>query len=96
MSEQVLTDGPLYVQLFQKAHQKIQFLERIEEQLQPLLVKRQELQEELRGVQEEINGELVQRLNRFPSPGRTSSAPGNHEVGGRFAAQSLTSLSPEE
>jgi len=44
--------------LFQKAHQKILMLDRLDEQLQQLLVKRTQLQEELRAVQAEINEEF--------------------------------------
>ena len=56
-------DGAPYVQLFQKAHQKIVLLERLEEQLAQLIAKRQDLQEELRLVQRNINEELETRIN---------------------------------
>ena len=51
-----------YVQLFQKAHQKIVLLERLDEQFTQLIVKRQELQEELRDIQTQINDEFETRL----------------------------------
>jgi hypothetical protein len=51
-----------YVQLFQKAHQKIVMLERLEEQVAQLVSKRQELQDELRDIQTQINDEFDTRL----------------------------------
>jgi hypothetical protein len=62
-TDQPTGDGAPYVQLFQKAHQKIVLLERLEEQLAQLLTKRQDLQEELRMVQRQINDELEHRIN---------------------------------
>ena len=62
-TDQPTGDGAPYVQLFQKAHQKIVLLERLEEQLAQLLAKRQDLQEELRIVQRHINDELEHRIN---------------------------------
>jgi hypothetical protein len=62
-TDQPTGDGAPYVQLFQKAHQKIVLLERLEEQLAQLLTKRQDLQEELRIVQRHINEELETRIN---------------------------------
>jgi hypothetical protein len=56
-------DAAPYVQLFQKAHQKIVTLERLDEQLQQILSKRQELQDELRNIQAQINEEFDQRIN---------------------------------
>ena len=46
------------VALFQKAHAKIVTLQRVEEQLNNLLEQRKKLQEELRGVQGQINDEI--------------------------------------
>src|SRR3954470_6412854 len=62
-TDQPSGDGAPYVQLFQKAHQKIVLLERLEEQLAQLIAKRQDLQEELRIVQRHINDELEHRIN---------------------------------
>ena len=62
-TDQPAGDGAPYVQLFQKAHQKIVLLERLEEQLAQLIAKRQDLQEELRIVQRHINDELEHRIN---------------------------------
>ncbi|CAN5518763.1 hypothetical protein BH09PLA1_BH09PLA1_25710 [soil metagenome] len=62
-TDQPAGDGAPYVQLFQKAHQKIVLLERLEEQLAQLITKRQDLQEELRIVQRQINEELEMRIN---------------------------------
>jgi predicted nucleic acid-binding Zn-ribbon protein len=51
------------VQLFQKAHQKIVTLERLDEQITQIMTKRQELQDELRSIQAQINEEFDQRIN---------------------------------
>jgi hypothetical protein len=69
-----------YVQLFQKAHQKIVLLERLDEQFTQLIVKRQELQEELRDIQTQINDEFESRL----------SAVGNHVENPTARALSVT------
>jgi hypothetical protein len=44
--------------LFQKAHAKMVTLARVDEQLQSLLEQRRKLQEELKGVQAQINDEF--------------------------------------
>jgi hypothetical protein len=51
-----------WVQLFQKAHQKIVMLERLDEQMIQMLNRRQELQDELREIQLQINEEFNQRI----------------------------------
>jgi peptidoglycan hydrolase CwlO-like protein len=56
-------DAAPYVQLFQKAHQKIVTLERLDEQITQIMTKRQELQDELRNIQAQINEEFDQRIN---------------------------------
>ena len=56
-------DSAPYVQLFQKAHQKIVTLERLDEQITQIMSKRQELQDELRSIQAQINEEFDQRIN---------------------------------
>src|SRR3954452_24946220 len=56
-------EGPPYVQLFQKAHQHIVMLDHIDEQLNQLIAKRTELQEELRMLQQQINDELEDRIS---------------------------------
>jgi len=56
-------DAAPYVQLFQKAHQKIVTLERLDEQITQIMTKRQELQDELRSIQAQINEEFDQRIN---------------------------------
>lgn len=50
--------------LFQSAHAKMALLQRVEEQYSKLSTQRQELQEELRSLQSEINSEL----NRLIEP----------------------------
>ena len=44
--------------LFQKAHQKIVLLQRLDEQLSGLLEQRKKMQDELRGVQALLNDEF--------------------------------------
>ena len=44
-------DSPQSVQLFQRAHQKMVMLQRVEDQLQQLLNQRRSVQDELRGIQ---------------------------------------------
>lgn len=61
-ADQPSNDAAPYVQLFQKAHQKIVLLERLDEQLNQLLTKRQEMQDELRALQTQINDEFDSRL----------------------------------
>lgn len=46
------------VALFQKAHQKMVTLQRLDEQVTAILDQRRKLQEELRDVQNQINGEF--------------------------------------
>jgi uncharacterized coiled-coil protein SlyX len=61
-------EGPPYVQLFQKAHQHIVLLDRIDEQLAQLWSKRTDLQEELRTLQQQINDELEDRISAVGEP----------------------------
>lgn len=93
-NEQTPVDAAPYVLLFQKAHQKIVMLERLEEQLVQLLTRRQELQDELREVQTQINSELEQRLKGSPDAparvlGAIAGSAGKSNGGGRFAAQTI-------
>jgi hypothetical protein len=46
------------VRLFQRAHQKMVMLQRIEDQMQQLLHQRRSIQDELRGIQVQINEEF--------------------------------------
>jgi hypothetical protein len=64
-------DSPQSVQLFQRAHQKMVMLQRVEDQLQQLLNQRRSVQDELRGIQAQINDEF----DRLLRAGGT--APGN-------------------
>ena len=50
------------VQLFQRAHQKMVMLQRVEDQLQQLLNQRRSIQDELRGIQVQINEEFERLL----------------------------------
>ena len=58
MSQDNTKDASHTVALFQKAHTKMVALQRVEEQFNSLIVQRRKLQEELRAVQSEINGEF--------------------------------------
>jgi hypothetical protein len=51
-------DSSPCVALFQKAHQKLVTLQRLDEQLASLLTQRRKLQDDLRDVQEQINDEF--------------------------------------
>ena len=88
-------DAAPYVQLFQKAHQRIVMLERLEEQLQQILTKRQELQDELRSIQSQLNEEFDLRIrpaangSSLGENGRPSVMISSEARRGRFAAQSI-------
>jgi hypothetical protein len=88
-------DAAPYVQLFQKAHQRIVMLERLDEQVQQILQKRQELQDELRSIQAQLNEEFDTRIrpsvNGMPmgENARPSMTLGEGAKRGRFAAQSI-------
>ena|SRR5690348_7358745 len=93
-------DGAQYVQLFQRAHQKIVTLDRLEEQVAQLLSKREELQEELKELQSQINEELEVRIRSgIESPAKALSAIAGSVTGRngveRFASQSLTGLAAQ-
>ena len=110
-TDQPTGDGAPYVQLFQKAHQKIVLLERLEEQLSQMIAKRLDLQEELRIVQRHINEELEMRINvngenatrilnnvagsAGPRTNGTTDKAGAPVALDRFANQTITSLAGE-
>jgi hypothetical protein len=50
------------VQLFQRAHQKMVMLQRVDDQVQQLLAQRRSIQDELRGIQVQINDEFDRLL----------------------------------
>ena len=56
------------VQLFQRAHQKMTQLGRIDEQIGQLMARRRGLQDELRAVQVEINEEFDRQLRAVEEP----------------------------
>ncbi len=56
------------VALFQKAHAKMITLQRVDEQLTSLLDQRKKLQEELRGIQTQINEEFERLLQAGEDP----------------------------
>jgi hypothetical protein len=83
-------DAAPYVQLFQKAHQRIVMLERLEEQVQQILSKRQELQDELRSIQAQLNEEFDSRIRMAPAGMPAEMRPAVTLAGrGRFGAQSI-------
>jgi hypothetical protein len=54
--------SPQSVQLFQRAHQKMVMLQRVDDQIQTLLNQRRGIQDELRGIQAQINDEFDKLL----------------------------------
>lgn len=56
------------VQLFQRAHQKMVMLQRVEDQIQQLLGQRRSIQDELRGIQVQINEEFDKLLRATGNP----------------------------
>lgn len=76
-TDQTPSDAAPYVQLFQKAHQKIVMLERLDEQMTQMITKRQELQEELRSIQSQLNTEFDTRLQQVQglTAGETPARP---------------------
>jgi hypothetical protein len=89
-------DAAPYVQLFQKAHQRIVMLERLDEQVNQILSKRQELQDELRSIQAQLNEEFEARIKlangeqasvQMPRPVVTIAPEAKRGSGVRFAAQ---------
>jgi len=98
-ADQMAGDAAPYVQLFQRAHQKIVMLERLDEQVQQILTKRQEMQDELRSIQAQLNEEFDSRIRAVNSDGGvrplvTISPEAKRGGSGRFAAQSMDVLSP--
>jgi len=58
------------VQLFQRAHQKMVLLQRVEDQIQQYVNQRRSIQDELRGIQVQINEEfdrLLRTTGQAPS-----------------------------
>lgn len=56
------------VSLFQRAHNKIVSLQRLDDQIATLVAQHQRLQEEVRGVQTEINEEFERALRYNQAP----------------------------
>ncbi len=91
-SENTPGDVSPTVQLFQRAHQKMTQLGRIDEQIGQLMVRRRGLHDELRTVQTEINEEFDRQLRQVEeAPVRLRAAS---ETGGRrvqFAGEPIES-----
>src|ERR1051325_2718498 len=81
-----------YVQLFQKAHQRIVMLERLDEQVQQILSKRQELQDELRSIQSQLNEEFESRIT---VGGQTSQQAPMAIAGSAAALRPVVTIAPE-
>jgi hypothetical protein len=100
--DQTSADAAPYVQLFQKAHQKIVMLERLDEQMVQMIAKRQELQDELKAIQSQLNQEFDTRLkvpagagNEMPFRPTVTLAVESTKRGRTFAAQAIDSDVPE-
>jgi hypothetical protein len=97
-TDQSAGDSAAYVQLFQKAHQRIVMLERLDEQVQQILTKRQELQDELRSIQSQLNEEFDSRIKateQVETPSRpvvTIASDARRGANGRFAGQTIESV----
>ena len=74
------------VQLFQRAHQKMVMLQRVEDQMQQLLNQRRSIQDELRGIQVQINEEFdrLLRANAAAGAAGAAGAGGAAGPGGRL------------
>lgn len=70
------------VQLFQRAHQKMVMLQRVEDQLQQLLNQRRSIQDELRGIQVQINEEFDRLLKA--NAAAAAAAAGGASSSGRL------------
>lgn len=64
------------VQLFQRAHQKMVMLQRVEDQMQQLLNQRRSIQDELRGIQVQINEEFDRLLRANAAAAAAAGASG--------------------
>jgi hypothetical protein len=64
------------VQLFQRAHQKMVMLQRVEDQMQQLLNQRRSIQDELRGIQVQINEEFDKLLRANAAAAAAAGASG--------------------
>ena len=64
------------VQLFQRAHQKMVMLQRVEDQMQQLLNQRRSIQDELRGIQVQINEEFDRLLRANAAAAGAAGAGG--------------------
>ncbi|HQY88106.1 MAG TPA: hypothetical protein PK402_05565 [Tepidisphaeraceae bacterium] len=65
-------ESPQSVQLFQRAHQKMVMLQRVEDQIQQLVTQRRSIQDELRGIQVQINEEFDKLLRAGGTPAQAS------------------------
>jgi hypothetical protein len=81
----VSKESPQSVQLFQRAHQKMVMLQRLEDQMQQLLTQRRSIQDELRGIQVQINEEFDRLLR----------ANGNAAAGGPVTSRLLVDLADD-
>ena len=84
------------VQLFQRAHQKMVMLQRVEDQLQQLLNQRRSIQDELRGIQVQINEEFdrLLRANAAAAAAGGAGASGG-SMGGPSSSRLLVDIAEE-
>jgi len=68
----IAKESPQSVQLFQRAHQKMVMLQRVEDQIQQLAGQRRSIQDELRGIQVQINEEFDRLLRAGGNPAQAS------------------------
>src|ERR1700712_2386816 len=82
------------VQLFQRAHQKMVMLQRVEDQLQQLLNQRRSIQDELRGIQVQINEEF-DRLLRANAAAAAAGAATNSSGSASGSSRLLVDIAEE-
>ena len=68
----IAKESPQSVQLFQRAHKKMVLLQRVEDQIQQLAGQRRSIQDELRGIQVQINEEFDKLLRAGGNPAQAS------------------------
>lgn len=68
----IAKESPQSVQLFQRAHQKMVMLQRVEDQIQQLAAQRRSIQDELRGIQVQINEEFDKLLRAGGNPAQAA------------------------
>jgi hypothetical protein len=83
------------VQLFQRAHQKMVMLQRVEDQMQQLLNQRRSIQDELRGIQVQINEEFDRLLRANAAAAGAAGAGGSAGSAGTTNGRLLVDLADD-